>query len=46
MVGIGLRLDTAWDATANLLLLAAVALGVASLRPAAGHPFVPGDESR
>jgi hypothetical protein len=46
MVGFGLRLDTAWQGTASLLLVGAVVLGLASLRPEAQHPFVPGDEPR
>lgn len=46
MVAFGLRLDTAWQGTANLLLVGAAVLGLASLRPEPERPFVRGDEPR
>ena len=46
MLGLGLRLDTAWQGTATALLVLAAVLGAAALRPGSRRPFVSADDRR
>lgn len=46
MLGFGLRLDTAWQGTATLLLVVAAVLGGLGASPGTGPAFVPDDERR
>jgi hypothetical protein len=46
MLGFGLRLDTAWQGSATALLILALVLTAASLRPTSPAAFVPGDDRR
>ena len=46
MLGFGLRLDTDWQVTGLLLLLAGGAVGLVLGRPTGSRPFVGGDGPR